>query len=227
MEADLRGFHHQTTQGESLRVAPGKRNNYCVHSEGLTFVITGAENRAEIISRGFLMLFKDELIISLRQSKVRRATGAPHREEPPSKGLQVKELCCMLQEGASKRTGLLRYRRLFSARKLLRAWRPARLVDVGDPVVAKEPKSTKGCFRISRHVWCYWFHEGPSQKTLSETRVLTFRTLLPSQPGRAHSWIIPHIFPSGNQSAPSELVTLVLERRVPRESNLQQTEVAR
>lgn len=93
VEADLRGFHHQTTQGESLRVAPQRRNNYCVHSEGLTFVITGAENRGEIISRGFLMLFKDELIISLWQSKVRQASGAPCREETPSKGLKVKELC--------------------------------------------------------------------------------------------------------------------------------------
>lgn len=74
-------------------------NNYCVHSEGLTFVITGAENRGEIISRGFLMLFKDELIISLRQSKVRQATGAPRRDETPSKGLKVKELCWVLQRG--------------------------------------------------------------------------------------------------------------------------------
>lgn len=86
MEADLRGFHHQTTQGESLRVAPRKRNNYCVLSEGLTFVITGAENR----SRGILMLFKDELIISLRQSKVRQATGPPRRAEMPSKALRLK-----------------------------------------------------------------------------------------------------------------------------------------
>lgn len=90
METDRRGFHHQTTQGESLRVAPEKRNNNCVHSEGLTFVITGAENRGEIISQGSLMLFKDELIISLQQSKVTQATMAPCCEETPSKGLQVK-----------------------------------------------------------------------------------------------------------------------------------------
>lgn len=72
---------------------PQKRNNNCVHSEGLTFVITGAENRAEIRSRGILMLFKDELIISLRPSKVRRATGAPPPRRDAIKGLKVKELC--------------------------------------------------------------------------------------------------------------------------------------
>lgn len=48
------------------------------------------------------MLFKDELIISLRQSKVRRATGAPRHEEPPSKGLKVKKLCWMLQQGSQR-----------------------------------------------------------------------------------------------------------------------------
>lgn len=104
METDHKGFHHQTTQGESLWVAPEKRNNNCVHSEGLTFVITGAKNRGEIISWGFLMLVKDELIISLEQSKVRQATGAPCCEEMPSKGLQVKSLCWILQQGNRRTT---------------------------------------------------------------------------------------------------------------------------
>lgn len=45
MEKDHREFAHQTTQGASPRVGGEKRNNNCVHYEGLKFVIIEWKNR--------------------------------------------------------------------------------------------------------------------------------------------------------------------------------------
>lgn len=52
MEKDHRGFTHQTTQETSPWVRKEKRNNNCVHSEGLRFVIIEWENRGRNNKQG-------------------------------------------------------------------------------------------------------------------------------------------------------------------------------
>ncbi len=59
MEKDHRGFTHQTIQETSPWVEEEKRNNNCVHSEGLRFAIKNGRTEGEIISEGFLTLFKE------------------------------------------------------------------------------------------------------------------------------------------------------------------------
>lgn len=72
------------------------------------------------------MLFKDELIISLQQSKVRQATGAPCCEETPSKRLQVKLLCQYCNKEPRRRVCFITSVRL--ARELFRRGIKPRLI---------------------------------------------------------------------------------------------------
>ncbi len=81
MEKDHRGFTHQTIQETSPWVEEEKRNNNCVHSEGLRFAIKNRRTEGEIISEGFLTLFKEVLIISPLCSAVREATKASSCEK--------------------------------------------------------------------------------------------------------------------------------------------------